>query len=103
MNLDIKITKTIKIPSKSSFEDLTIEEIGLMIEADSSISKNGNESFSSSALDDFLHNTVLKRTELAELQSSILENIYIDVPGSNSKEINVKYLKALAAKLKQED
>jgi len=38
----------IKIPGKT-FEDLSFEEVALMIEADSSLSPNGNDYFASCA------------------------------------------------------
>ena len=52
-----KFIRIIKIENKT-FEDLTLAEIALMIDADTSISPHGNDYFSSSALDIFLHNTV---------------------------------------------
>jgi hypothetical protein len=90
----------IKIPGKT-FEDLSIGEVGLMIDADSSLSPNGNDAFSSSALDVFLHNTVLKRPDLRALQKEILNNIYLDIPGERHKKINTEYLKRLSAELKK--
>lgn len=92
--------KVIKIPGKS-FEDLTLGEVTLMIDADSSLSPNGNEYFSSCALDEFLHNTELERSDLRELQAEILENIYIDVDGSRNKKINTSYLKKLSSSLQK--
>ncbi len=89
----------IKIPGKS-FEELTLEEVALMIEADSSISPNGNEYFSSCALDEFLHNTNLIRNDLLELQRDILNNIYLDVEGSSEKKINTEYLLGLSKRLR---
>jgi len=90
--------RIIKISGKS-FNDLDHEEIASMIEADSSLSPEGNEYFSSCALDEFLHNADLRRPDLIELRDEILKNIYIDVEGSRAKEINTEYLKKVAADL----
>ncbi len=89
----------IKIPGKK-FEDLTLEEVALMIEADSSISPNGNVYFASCALDEFLHNTKLKRKDLRKLQEEILKHIYIELPGLDEKKINTDYLMAMVSRLR---
>ena len=73
-----------------------------MIEADSSLSPKGNDYFSSSALDVFLHNITLERADLRAIQKNILENVYLDVPGETHKKINTDYLKQLAISLKRE-
>ena len=99
MKLHFESHNVIKIIGKT-FEDLTLEEVGLMIDADSSLSSDGNQYFSSCALDEFLHNTELKRGDLRELKEEILRNIYIDIEGSKRKEINTSYLKKLSASLK---
>lgn len=93
--------RIIKITGKS-FNDLDREEIASMIEADSSLSPEGNESFSNCALDEFLHNADLSRPDLIELRDEILRNIYVDVEGSRAKEINTKYLKKIAADLRSQ-
>jgi hypothetical protein len=90
----------VKIPGKSSFEDITTREVGLMIEADSSISENGNEYFSSRALDEFLHGSTLKRPDLINIREQILKDIYIDVPESKTKNINTEFLKLFARDLR---
>jgi len=89
----------IKIPGKT-FEDLSLEEVALMIEADSSISPNGNNYFASCALDEFLHNTKLKRKDLRKLQEEILKHIYIELPGLDRKKINTDYLMAMVSRLR---
>jgi hypothetical protein len=91
----------IKIPGKKSFDDLSLQDVGLMIEADSSLSPGGNAFFSSSALDEFLHNAVLERPDLKSIQEEILNNIYLDVEGSRVKVINTEYLKCLSKELKE--
>jgi hypothetical protein len=99
----LKPYKIIKIPGKSSFEDLTIQEVGLMIEADPSICENdGNDYFSSVALDEFLHFRNLKRPDLVKIRDRILQEIYIDIPGSKNKEINTDFLVKIAQELKNE-
>jgi hypothetical protein len=94
----------IKIPNKESFEDLSLYEIGLMIEADSALSKEGSESFDSCALDEFLHFRSFKNhPEMQKIQSHILENIYLEIPGRKNKEINTAFLKAYAKELKNQN
>ena len=93
--------KLIKIPGKTSFEDITLQELGLMIEADSSICENGNDYFSSRALDEFLHGTTLKRPDLIKIREYILKDIYINLPESKNKKINVDFLKKTAQELKE--
>lgn len=99
MKFILKSYKLIKIPGKNSFEELTIPEVGLMIEADSSLSKNGNEYFSSRALDEFLHGIDLKRSDLIEVRERILREIYIDNPPSKIKKINTEFLKKISREL----
>ncbi len=95
-----RIHKVIKIPGKT-FDDLSWDEVALMIEADSSLSPEGNAYFSSEALDEFLHNARLKRHDLRDLRDKILRNLYIDIKGTKTKEINTDYLKSLAERLRQ--
>lgn len=101
MKFIFKAHKVIKIPNKG-FDDLSAKEVGLMIEADSSISPGGNDFFASCALDEFLHNAELIRPDLKKIQNEILENIYIDVHGTINKKINTEFLKEMARKLKSE-
>ena len=92
--------KIIKIPGKESFKDLSLDEVALMIEADSSLSKDGNSSFASCALDEFLHFSSLEgRPDLQKIQSDILNNIYIDIKGSTTKKINTEFLMEYAKEL----
>jgi hypothetical protein len=94
--------KIIRIPGKS-FRDLSKEEVALMIEADSSLTKGGNEYFSDCALDVFLHGTNLDgMAELQKIQSEILENIYLNIPGERHKKINTEFLMQYAEKLKND-
>jgi hypothetical protein len=84
--------KIIKIPGKS-FEDLSLLEIALMIEADSSLAEDGNDYFASCALDEFLHCSKLEgRADLQQIRDEILNNIYLDIPDSKSKKINTEFL-----------
>lgn len=84
--------RIIKIPNKS-FKDLALSEIALMIEADSSLTEDGNDYFASCALDEFLHSAKLdERADLQEIREDILSKIYLDVPNSKSKQINTKFL-----------
>ncbi len=98
-----KAIKVIKIPGKS-FTDLSLEEVSLMIEADSSLSKGGNESFSSCALDEFLHCANLEgREDLKEIRNEILSNIYLDISGNKNKKINTEFLAQYAKLLRDKN
>ena len=99
MRFLFRMHDVIKMPGKT-FEDLSMAEVALMIEADSSISPDGNEYFSSCALDEFLHNIEPKRQDLKDLQTKILNNIYVDIEDSEEKKINTTFLLALASELK---
>ncbi len=90
--------RIIKIKGKS-FEDLTAAEVAKMIMADSAISPNGSELFSSAALDEFLHYDVAYRPELEKIRNDILDEIYIEIPGKKEKEINVEFLKRYSENL----
>ena len=93
--------KIIKIPGKS-FRDLSKEEVALMIEADSSLTKDGNEYFASCALDEFLHSSNLeKNEELQKIKTEILQQIYLDIPGNKHKRINTEFLKQYAKDLRK--
>ncbi len=94
------IEKIIKIPGKS-FEDLDAKEIALMIEADSSLSPNGNTYFASCALDEFVHFADLQRNDLKRLQKLIRENLYVDVPGKKEKKIDSGFLINLADRVRR--
>ena len=79
------IEKIIKIRGKTSFEQLTLSEISEMIRADSAISRDGNDNFSSSALDIFLNNgNKYKSSELEMIRAEILDRIYME--GCSLKE-----------------
>ena len=68
--------KIIRIPNKSSFKELSLNDVGLMIEADSSLTDDGNDYFSSVALDEFLHFRGLKgRPDLQTIREKILKKI----------------------------
>jgi len=99
MKLLFDVHNVIKIPGKT-FEDLSLKEVAHMIEADSSISPDGNEYFSSCALDEFLHNTKIEREDLRELQNEILKNIYIYIVGTRDKKVNTDYLISLVMRLR---
>jgi len=94
--------KIIKIPGKS-FGDLSKEEVALMIEADSSLTKKGNEYFADCALDEFLHSSNLEgNEELQKIRSEILQNIYLDIPGKKQKKINTEFLMQYAKDLRND-
>ena len=99
-----KFEKIIRIPGKSSFSELSILEVALMIEADSAISPEGNEAFNSCALDEFLYcGKFDNRPDLEQIRADILENIYIHVKGRSDKEINTEYLLEYANKLRNQN
>lgn len=94
------LKEAIRIPNKT-FTDLSIFEIALMIEADSSLTENGNEYFAACALDEFLNNASLDgRSDLQQIKNDILKNIYVDVPGRQAKEINTEFLIKYAQRLR---
>lgn len=100
MKISFKSGDIIKIPGKG-FDDLSLSELALMIEADSSISPEGNEYFASCALDEFLYNASLSRSDLKLIRKDILKNIYLQIEGSEVKNINTEYLVRLASDLRQ--
>jgi hypothetical protein len=89
----------IRIRGKT-FDDLNTEEVALMIEADSSLTRDGNESFAACALDEFLYSKQVTRPDLLALRERILANIYIERPGTAIKEINRGFLARVAAELR---
>ena len=99
----IKGEEIIKVQGKSKFDELSLSEVGLMIDADSSISKDGNEFFASCAFDEFLHGATIDREDLLEIREHILNNIYLDQDGSSEKQINVEFLKTFSRDLQAKD
>ena len=96
----LSLKEIIKIPGKS-FKDLSLTEVVLMIEADSSLAKDGNAYFANCALDEFLHCSNLEgRMDLQQIRDDVLSNIYLDIPGSKSKKVNTKYLTQYAKMLR---
>ena len=96
----LSLKEVIKIPGKS-FRDLSPVEIALMIEADSSLAKEGNSYFDSCALDEFLHCADLKgNEELQRIRKDILDKIYLDEPGSKNKKVNTEFLIKYAKSLR---
>ena len=96
----LSLNEIIKIPGKS-FEDLSLIEVALMIEADSSLEQDGNAYFASCALDEFLHCSKLDgRLDLQQIREDILSKIYLDIPDSKSKKINTKFLVQYAESLR---
>lgn len=88
-------SKLIKIPGKLWFDDLTPEEIGLMID---SFLNDGNEYFDALAFNDFLH-AKLNNNTLIEIKQELNENAFLDNP-NGWPSINTKYLMTLSKKLK---
>jgi len=93
-------TKIIRIPNKS-FDDINGEEAALLIEADSSLAPNGNESFASCALDEFLYNAELHRADLLALRQLILGGIYVKLPGTTRQVVNVDFLRSIAERIRR--
>ena len=95
--------RNIRDPDKT-YTDLTTNEVALMIEADSALTNDGNELFANCALDEFLHNAILdSRPDLQQIRTEILDNIYLDIPGSKNKQINTEYLIQYAKKLRDQN
>lgn len=83
------------------FVDLTLDEVALMIEADSALCPDGNDMFSGCALDEFLMTVSFEgRPDLDRIRDEINAGIYIDTPGSKHKDTDVAFLKRYAASLR---
>jgi len=89
-------SKLIKIPGKSSFDQLEQDEIALMIEA---FLEDGNESFDPLAFNDFLH-ADLQSEKLREIQRDLNANAFLDSSGDDWPRVNRPYLEGLVARLK---
>lgn len=84
------------------FVDLTLDEVALMIEADSALCPDGNEMFSGCALDEFLITQEFEgRADLDQIRDEINAEIYVDIPGEKRKAINVEFLKRYASSLRR--
>lgn len=95
-----RFRRIIRIPGKT-FNDLSLAEVASMIEADSSMSPEGNEQFDSSALDVFLHNANLSRCDLLTVREELLAMIYVSIPGSDCREVDVEFLRHYSARLRE--
>lgn len=93
------IENIIKIKGKKWFEDLNDSEVAEMILADSAMSPKGNDKFSACALDEFLNHGGQYSPKLEKIRQEINDEIYIDIPGQQTREINVAFLKKYSAKL----
>lgn len=91
MRFNIRSYQVIKIPGKE-FNDLSLKEVALMIQADSSLSPDGNKYFAACALDEFLHCAELKKPLLKKIRDEILSEIYIDREGAKYMDINTQFL-----------
>ena len=95
-----RLRELIKGPKKS-FDELDVDEVAAMIEADSTIAPEGNAQFDAAALDTFLHNATLTRPDLIRIRTELLQGIYLDVQGAHWKRIDVDFLRAYAARLRR--
>ena len=89
-------TKLIKIPGKSWFDELTIAEVGLMIDA---FLVGGNDLFDGTALTDFIHADV-NVDWMKSLQAELREKAFLD-KAKGWPEIDRNYLEQKATELKE--
>jgi hypothetical protein len=92
----IGFSKIIKIPGKSNFDELSIHEVGLLID---SFFCDGNEEFDALAFNEFLH-AKLRNERLKRIQRDLNENAFIDSDDDEWPKINENYLRQLARTLK---
>lgn len=90
------ISKIIKIPNKSGFDQLTWEEFGLMIDA---FLDGENDAFVSDALSEFTAWKV-RSPVLQDLRQDIIDNMLLPAEGDAIPPVNEVWLRALSAKLK---
>jgi len=93
--------EAIRIPGRD-FDDLNAHEVCRMIEADSSMSPEGNESFDPSALDIFLYNARLTHPRLMAVREEILRGIYKAAPGTRVLAVDTDFLKEVASRIGRE-
>lgn len=86
---------------KRTFDELDIDDAAAMIEADSAIAPEGNAQFDAAALDTFLQDATLTRADLIRIRTELLQGIYLDVQDVRWKRIDVDFLRAYAARLRQ--
>jgi len=93
---DREFTPLIKIDGKEHFNDLTLPEVGLMIDA---FLDDGDEYFDPLAFNDFLHAELSDET-LKSIQTELNAKAFIPQKGDKWSEIDKGFLSALSAKLK---
>lgn len=96
----LRARELIRIPGKS-FDELDLDGVASMIEADSSLAPGGNALFDAAALDEFLHNARLTREHLVRIRTELLQGIYLDVQGARWKSVDVESLRRYAGRLRQ--
>lgn len=94
----ISASRFIKIPNVRNCDELSLDQVASMIDA--SLTPDGNEQFTSRALDEFL-SIKLRNNELIKVQQAILNNIYSEVEGQSFKDIDVNFLIEFAQKLRE--
>ena len=90
-------SKLIKIPGKTSFDQLTKPEVGLMIEA---FLQEGNEYFDPLAFNDFLHASLLNE-QLKQLQEELNRCAFLPSGGDDWPRVDYDYLKRLVEDLRK--
>lgn len=89
----------IKIPGKTSYDQLTNPEVAMMIDA---FLTEGNEFFDPLAFNDFLH-TQLKNSDLKQLQEDMSSKAFGPTEGNEWPPINRHYLEQLIHELRREE
>jgi len=88
----------IRIPGKSSYDQLTKSEVAMMIDA---FLGEGNEFFDPLAFNDFLH-AELKNDDLKQLQEELNSKAFGPTEGNEWPPVNRDYLVQLMSELKRE-
>ncbi len=89
-------TRIIKIPGKSTFDELDAREFAVLIE---SFLSGGNASFDEIALNEFLHAKV-KQPLACALQARLVANAFLPSQHDEWPTINVSYLTNLVSELR---
>lgn len=86
---------------KRAFDDLNRGEVVRMLEADSALSPDGNESFSGCALDEFLYSTTVHRADLLSLRDYLLSGIYRAESPETAREVDTEFLRRVIEEVKR--
>jgi hypothetical protein len=89
-------TPLIKIEGKNDFDQLTLPEVGVMIDA---FLDGSNDYFDALAFNDFLH-AHIKNPELKQIQIALNEHAFLPARKGVIPEVNIAYLRATSGTLR---